>query len=59
MVSTINERDIISVANRINISLDKSQVNRVWHLFQHEEECNISKDWEYIVQDCILQVITA
>lgn len=59
MVSTINERDIISVANRINISLNKSQVNKVWHLFQYEEECNNSKDWEYIVQDCILQVITA
>lgn len=59
MVSNISERDIISVANRINISLDNSQINRIWHLFQHEEECNISKDWEYIVQDCILQVITA
>lgn len=58
MVSTINERDIISVANRINISLNKSQVNKVWHLFQYEEECHNTNDWEYIVQDCILQIIT-
>lgn len=57
MVSTIDEKDIINVAKKINISLDKSQVNRIWHLFQFEEECNVGNNWEYIVQDCIFQVL--
>jgi hypothetical protein len=58
MVSTIDERDIESIAKRINIKLNSCQVNRVWHLFQYEEECNNTKDWEYIVQDCIIQIVT-
>lgn len=57
MVSTINEKDIINIANKININLDSMQVNKVMHLFQFEEECNVAKNWEYIVQDCIFQIL--
>jgi len=58
MVSNIDREDIIKVASEMNIPLDDSQVNRVLHLYQHEEECSVDCDWEFIVNDCILQIVT-
>jgi uncharacterized protein YpuA (DUF1002 family) len=57
MVSNIDEQDVLAVAKNINLNLTDKQVNDVLHLYQHEEECDPTGNWDLIVENCIYQVI--
>ena len=57
MVGNINENDVLKVANSLSIELNNSQINRIIHLFQYEEECDINACHEILITDCIFQVI--
>jgi hypothetical protein len=57
MVGNINERDIMKVASSLSIELNNNQINRIMHLFQYEEECDINACHDVLITDCILQVI--
>lgn len=59
MVSNINEQDVLEIASALNITLTKEQVNKVTHMYQHEEECDTTGTWDLIVENCIYQVINA
>jgi len=56
MVSNICEKDILAVANSLNIELNESQINEVFHLYQHEEECDTTSTWVEITENCIYQI---
>lgn len=57
MVSNIDEQDVLEIANALNIILTKEQVNKVTHMYLHEEECDPTATWNLIVENCIYQVI--
>ncbi len=57
MVNGIEREDILSVADSINVLLNEEQVNKVMHLYPHEEECDVTATWDLIVENCIYQVI--
>jgi hypothetical protein len=57
MVIGIESEDVMRVADDLNISLTKEQVNKVLHMYAHEEECDPSATWELIVENCIYQIV--
>ena len=57
MVSTIDKEDVLNIAQSINKELTEKQVNKVLHLYQHEEECDTTATWDLIVENCIYQVL--
>lgn len=57
MVSTIDKEDVLNIAQSINKELTEEQVNKVLHLYQHEEECDTTSTWDLIVENCIYQVL--
>lgn len=57
MVNTISETDVVVVANSINKKLTEEQVNKVLLMFSHEEECDTISTWNFIVENCIYQVL--
>jgi uncharacterized protein YpuA (DUF1002 family) len=57
MVSNICTEDIIQVANSLNVSLTETQVNKILHLYNEEEECDPTGTWDLIVEHCIYKII--
>lgn len=57
MVSNIDREDVIMLATRMSLTLTEEQVNKVLHMYPHEEECDPSGTWDLIVENCIYQVI--
>ena len=57
MVSNIDREDVIMLATRMSLTLTEEQVNKVLHVYPHEEECDPLGTWELIVENCIHQVI--
>lgn len=57
MVSNIDREDVIMLATRMSLTLNEEQVNKVLHMYPHEEECDPSGTWDLIVENCIHQVI--
>lgn len=57
MVSNIDREDVIMLATRMSLTLTEEQVNKVLHMYPHEEECDPSGTWDLIVENCIHQVI--
>ena len=56
MVSNITREDVIKVAKELMIPLTEEQINKVLHMYSHEEECDSSVDWVLIVENCIYQL---
>ena len=57
MVSNIDREDVIMLATRMSLTLTEEQVNKVLHMYPHEEECDPSGTWDLIVENCVYQVI--
>lgn len=57
MVIGVEPEDVMRVADDLNISLTEQQVNKVLHIYAHEEECDPSATWELIVENCIYNVL--
>ena len=57
MVSNIDRVDVIAVAAELSITLTEEQMNKVLHMYLHEEECDPSATWNLIVENCIYNVI--
>lgn len=57
MVSNIDREDVIEVATRLLIPLTEEQINKVLHVYPHEEECDPTGTWDLIVENCIYQVV--
>jgi len=57
MVSNIDRVDVIAVAAELSITLTEEQMNKVLHMYPHEEESDPSATWNLIVENCIYNVI--
>jgi hypothetical protein len=57
MVSNIDRKDVIRVAESLMIPLTEDQINEVLHMYPHEEECDPSGTWDLIVENCIYQIV--
>ncbi len=57
MVSNIDRVDVIAVAGELSITLTEEQINKVLHMYPHEEECDTTGTWDRIVENCIYNVI--
>lgn len=59
MVSNISREDVLIVGHSINKKLTEEQVNKVLHMYPHEEECDPTGTWNLIVEHCIHQVLNS
>jgi hypothetical protein len=59
MVSNISREDVLIVGHSINKRLTEEQVNKVLHMYPHEEECDPTGTWNLIVEHCIHQVLNS
>jgi hypothetical protein len=57
MVSNIDKKDVIRVAESLMITLTENQINEVLHMYPHEEECDPSSTWIEIVENCIYNIL--
>jgi hypothetical protein len=56
MVCNINREDVIAVAERIMAPLTEDQINEVMDIYNFEEECDPTGNWDLIVEHCINQI---
>jgi hypothetical protein len=59
MVSNISREDVLIVGHSINKRLTEEQVNKVLHMYPHEEECDPTGTWNLIIEHCIHQVLNS
>lgn len=57
MVSNIDREDILNVAKSINVFLTEEQINGVFQMYNHEEECDPTATWDLIIENCIYKLI--
>lgn len=57
MISNINKDNVILVSEKIMIPLTQEQINKILHMYTHEEECDPNCSWEILVERCIYQII--
>ena len=57
MVCTISREDVIDVAERLMIPLTEDQINEVMDIYNFEEECDPTGNWDLIVEHCINQIV--
>jgi hypothetical protein len=57
MISNIDKKDVIQVAESLMITLTEDQINEVLHMYPHEEESDPSSTWVEIVENCIYNII--
>lgn len=55
--NTINEEDVIQVANSIHKTLTPEQIQEVIKMYPYDQEQDPTGNWHLVVENCIYQVI--